>query len=167
MKLIASENYYQKRVWSESSVELEMKREAARRSQEEEEALLNNHHQCLERAFERYEQKQKKTVIKPDPWRRWKFGKAAKLALAAAKHFEMNVRIEASDTLGVIRMQSDQIMTDASVWCDNKQKRQLLWPMHLAENVIIDTTDEYGVKLINITLMYKLAREWPRKLLKQ
>ena len=104
MKVIASENYYQKKVWEENRIELEMMRESARLSPEEEEARYKERHKCLERAFERYEKEQEKTVTKPDPWRQWKFDKAVKLVCAAAKHFELNVRIEASDALGVIRI---------------------------------------------------------------
>ena len=104
MKVIASENYYQKKVWEENRIELEMRRESARLSPEEEEAQYNERRKCLERAFERYEKEQEKTIIKPDPWRQWKFDKAVKLVCAAAKHFELNVRIEASDALGVIRI---------------------------------------------------------------
>lgn len=159
MKVIASENYYQKKVWEENRIELEMRRESARLSPEEEEAQYKERHKSLERAFERYEKEQEKTIIKPDPWRQWKFDRAAKLTLAAAKHFELNVRVEASDSLGMIKMRGAQIMTDASVWHNSKQKRWLLWSMHLAENMFIDSVDEYGEKLVDITLIYKLVRE--------
>ena len=163
MRRIASENYYQKKKWEESRVELEMRRESASLSPEEEEAQHKERHRCLERAFERCEKEQEKTVIKPDPWRQWKFDRAVKLALAAAKHFELNVHIEASDKLGVIKMQGSPILTDAAMWQDDKQKRRLLWPMHLAESVLIDVVDESGEKLVGITLMYNLVRETHRR----
>ena len=58
MKVIASENYYQKKVREENRIELEMRRKSARLSPEEEEARYKERHKCLERAFERYEKEQ-------------------------------------------------------------------------------------------------------------
>ena len=159
MKLIASENHYQKKVWEQNRIELEMKHETARMTPAELEAEEKRMNRCLDRAFQKYEEHQATTVCKPDLWRRWRFERATRLALDFAKYSEFNVRIEADEVKGLIKMRGDMILLDASSEYGRKQRQQLLLLLRWAESILIGVTEEYGVDFIDLDLMYKLVGE--------
>lgn len=159
MNLIANVNYYQRKVWEQNLIELETKRKTVRMTPAELEDEEKRMNRCLERAFQKYEEHQSTTVYRSAFWRRWGFKRATEMALAVAKYFEFNVRIEADDIKGQIKMRGNPILLDASSWNDGKQKRQLLWLLRQAESIWIGVAEENGVKLIDIDLTYKLVRE--------
>ena len=156
MTLIASENHYQKKLWEMSSIEAEVNAEFARMSPEELAAEEVEHRKGLEKVHRDFEKKAERMVIIPSPWHRWKFKHATKAALAVAEYFQLNVRVEEDEWHGVITLIGDDIMTDAKIWHDNKEKRQLLRILHLADDVCITTKSEYGLHLISIYLSYSL-----------
>ena len=70
MKLIANENHYQKKVWEQNRIELEIKHETARMTSAELEAEKKRMNRCLDRSFQKYEEHQVTTIYKPDLLRR-------------------------------------------------------------------------------------------------
>ena len=95
--------------------------------------------------------------------RRWRFERATRLALDVAKYSEFNVRIEADEVKGLIKMRGDMILLDASSEYGRKQRRQLLLLLRWAESILIGVTEDHGVNLIDFDLMYKLVREYRRR----
>lgn len=142
MNLIASENYYQRRIEKLKHIELDIAQENSRMTPAELEAEESRMNKCLERAFQKYEEYQTATIFKPSYWRRWRFRRVTEMALAIAKYFEFNVHIEADDIKGWIKMRGDPILLDAASWNDSEQKRQLLCLLRCAESIWIDVAEE-------------------------
>ena len=113
----------------------------------------------MELLRQRIEEESVKPAAKPSFWRTWKFKLATKMALAAAEHFSLDVLIEANECIGEIKLTGDDIMTEAVIWHDNKQKRQLLLAIHLAESVYMGVKESHGANLLDIRLSYSLTRQ--------
>ena len=92
----------------------------------------------------------------PSPCKNLLFKKAISLALKVAKYFEFDIQIRANDSIGIILMQSDQILSD-EIWHDGRNRRQLLMLIRLADSVWIDPIKQDGDPLIQIGLSYKLT----------
>jgi len=162
MPIIASENHYLKKVWEMSSIDAEVKKEFARMAPAELEAEEAAHREGLERLHRDFEKHAAQTVKMPSPWRRWRFKRATKMALAAAEYFQLNVWVEADERCGKIKLTGDIIMSEALVWHDNKQKRKLMKLIQWADSVSIGIEKEYDVPLIDIQLLYPLISKFTK-----
>ncbi len=165
MPVIASKHYYQKKGWETSSIEAEVREEHARMTPAELGAEKASRQEGLERIRRDIEDRAKRTIMMPSPWRRWKFKQASKLALDVAEYFQLNVHIEAEEWSGDIRLTGDEILSEALLWHDQKQKCKLLKVIKWAESVWIEVKKDYDVPLVDIHLSYTLARKYikPKK----
>ena len=159
MTIIAEENHYQKKVWAMGRADSETRKEMAQKTPEEIAIEQEEHSQELKRLRKDVEDVLARTILKPSPWLDWKFKHATAMALAAAENLELDVRVETNGGSGYITFAGDMILTEANIWHDNREKRQLLRTINWAESVFITTTEEYGQQLLVIQLTYKLFRE--------
>ncbi len=159
MPVIASKNYYQKKVWEMSSIKAEIREESARMTPTELGAQKASRQESLERIQRDVEDRAERTVVMPSPWRRWKYKEASKLALDVAEYFQFNVHIEAEEQSGEIRLIGDEIMSEALLWHDQKQKCKLLKVIKWAESVWMDVKKDDDVPLVDIHLSYTLVRK--------
>lgn len=160
MPVIASKNYYQKKEWETSSIEAEVREDIDRMTPVELEAEKASRQEGLERIHRDVEDRAERTIMMPSPWRRWKFKQASKLALDVAEYFQLNVHIEAEEWSGDIRLTGDEILSEALLWHDQKQKCKLLKVIKWAESVWIEVKKDYDVPLVDIHLSYTLVRKY-------
>ena len=163
MGLIVNENYYQKKVWKQARIEQEVREEFAQMTPDELEEREQRWDRSLDKAVQSFEEKQITACYQPDIWRRWKFKRVIKKALAVAEYFELDILIEANDNEGSVKMRGDQILSDEATWHDSKQKRQLFQLVQWAEYVWIDIAEEDHVSLLDISLTYKLVRQFRKR----
>lgn len=160
MPVIASKNYYQKKKWEMSSIEAEVRKEFVRMTPVELEAAKASRQEGLERIHRDVEDRAERTMMVPSPWRRWKFKQASKSALDVAEYFQLNVHIEAKEWSGDIRLTGDEVLSEALLWHDQKQKCKLLKVIKWAERVWIEVKRDYDVPLVDIHLSYTLVRKY-------
>lgn len=160
MPIIASKNYYQKKKWEMSSIEAEVRKEFVRMTPVELEAAKVSRQEGLERIHREVEDRAERTMMLSSPWRRWKFKQASKLALDVAEYFQLNVHIEAKEWSGDIRLTGDEILSEALLWHDQKQKCKLLKVIKWAESAWIEVKRDYDVPLVAIHLSYTLVRKY-------
>lgn len=135
-----------------SSIEAEVRKEFVRITPVELEAAKASRQEGLERIHREVEDRAKRTMMLSSPWRRWKFKQASKLALDIAEYFQLNAHIEAKEWSGDIRLTGDEVLSEALLWHDQKQKCKLLKVIKWAARVWIEVKRDYHVPLVDIHL---------------
>lgn len=158
MRTIIHENYYQRKIWDEAILQREFKAELTS-------TLLDNEIAFEKRRQESYEQLRKKLEANElsvvefcSPIGRLKFRLAKSYALKVARHFEMDVIVKVSDTLGIIELFGNDLMCD-SLWNDGKHKRQFLLLFLFASGVCVTDKPERNGGCIHIWLSYQMIRK--------
>ncbi len=149
MKQIAKETYYQQQKAALLALKQESESEFSRMTPAERQAF-EQHRQAL---INRSKEKLSAAFYQKSAFGRWKFQWAARRALFVARHFAMDVTVEADTCLGVITLVTDQLLSNTH-WKDGRYKRALLRLMRRADSVSIAAAENETVKII---LDYTLA----------
>lgn len=157
MKLIANRNYYQKKNRDCVEIDREIQEEMLRMTPEEKAAAEREQEIQFERLRAKYDAVVASTRYVKCPLKEMRFLWVSKAALVVAEHFEMNVFIEEGGDTGFVRFTSDQVLSER-IWKDQRYRNQFLRLMRWADGVWIDTKEEYGVPLVQISLSYRIAK---------
>ena len=124
MKTIIQENHYQKRLWEDACFERDLKSGKF-------DDLLRD-----EAEFER-----RRATSLEETKRKFKI--ASRYAVSLARHYEMNVHVKASDSLGIIELACDEIMFD-TLWNDGNWRRCFVCLFLFASGVCVQSRSENG-----------------------
>ena len=159
MKTIIQENHYLKRMWDDACFQRDLKSGKL-------DDLLEDESECERRRAASFEEVKRKFIEReastwtvPSLIGRMKFKLASKYAVALARHYEMNVHVKASDSLGIIELTCDEIMFD-TVWKDSNRKRRFVLLFLLAKGVCIESKTESGNTFLIIWTSYDLERRF-------
>lgn len=122
MKTIIHENHYQKRLWEDACFEHDLKSGKLDDLLGDEADFEKHRAASLEETKRNYSEYEKSTQTFPSLIGRLKFKLASRYAVSLARHYEMNVHVKASDSLGIIELSCDEIMFDTvsiATYCRN------------------------------------------------
>lgn len=163
MKTIASANYWQKKQWDMVQLMREVEEERSRLTPEEkaerDRFVRESHARYMEKA-ERVLAERRKV---PSPARRWLFERKAKQSIAVARYFEMNMKAECNDDIGIISFLADEILSDM-IWSgDHVNRRRMLNLLKRASSIAVDIAEEGDLRTLRISLYYSLSRVITKK----
>ena len=162
MKTIIRENHYLKRKWEEACFQRDLKSGKLDDLLGDKDEFEKRQAVSLEEVKRKYLEREASTLTFPSLIGRMKFKLAARYAVDLARHYEMNVHVKASDSLGVIELSCDEIMFD-TVWKDSKLKRRFVLLFLLAKGVCLESKTESGDTFLTIWTSYDLEhRFWVR-----
>ena len=162
MKTIIQEKHYLKRMWEDACFQRDLKSGKL-------DALLGDESEYERRRAASFEEVKRKFIEReastwtvPSLIGRMKFKLASRYAVSLARHYEMNVHVKASDSLGIIELSCDEIMFD-TVWKDSNLKRRFVLLFLLANGVCLESKTESGDTFLTIWTSYDLEhRFWVR-----
>lgn len=157
MKTIIQENHYQRKMWEEACFERDLKSGKLDDLLGDKAEFEKRRAASLEEVKRKYFEREASTLTLPSLIGRMKFKLASRYAVALARHYEMNVHVKASDSLGIIELTRDEIMFD-TVWKDNNRKWRFVLLFLLAKGVCLESKTESGNTLLSIWLSYELER---------
>lgn len=155
MKTIIRENYYHRKLWDEACLECELKKDKTLQSLDGEnvnDQLQARYYEELQRVLRDMQASQRS---RPSWIGRLKFKLSSIISIKVARHNEMNIHIQASDTAGVIELVGNDIMSDTD-WKDGKQKILFLLLFLFAHGVCVQSKTESNNTFISIHLSYHL-----------
>ena len=162
MKTIIQENHYQKRKWEDACFERELKSGKLDDLLGDEADFEKRRAASLEETKRKYSEVEKTTQTFPSLIGRLKFKLASRYAVSLARHYEMNVHVQASDSQGIIELSCEEIMFD-TVWKDSNLKRRFVLLFLLANGVCLESKTESGDTFLTIWTSYDLEhRFWVR-----
>lgn len=159
MKTIIQENHHQKRMWKEACFERDLKSGKFDDLFGDENEFEKQLESSLAAAHHNFQEREASLRTIPSLVGKAKFKLASKYAVAVARHYEMNVHIKASNSLGCIELVGEDIMFD-TIWRDGKMKRRFLLLFLLADSVCVQPETEYGNTVLLIWLTYELVRRF-------
>lgn len=159
MKTIIQENHYLKRKWEEACFQRDLKSGKLNDLLGNESEFEKRQAASLEEVKRKYFDRETSLRTLPSLLGRIKFKRASRYAVALARHYEMNVHVKASDSLGIIELCDDEIMFD-TVWNDGKLKRHFLLLFLLANSVCVENKNESGNIVLSIWLSYHLEYQF-------
>lgn len=162
MKLITHKNYFQQKQWRQAALHKQVRNEEAKMTNEEREASKQRQAESLNRLRAQLNERKASSHYEPLHFRRWLFNRASKKALKVAENYLLDVYVELSEECGRIRFITDQLISEAE-WMDTREKQLLLQLMKWADSVWIDTIEESGMRLIQISLTYEVSKLVPNK----
>lgn len=159
MKTIIRENHYQKRLWEEACFQRDLKSGKLDDLLGDETEIEKRRAASLEETKRKYSEYEKSTQTFPSVIGRLKFRLASRYAVSLARHYEMNVHVKASDSLGIIELSCDEIMFD-TVWKDSNLKRRFVLLFLLAKGVCLESKTESSDTFLTIWTSYDLERRF-------
>lgn len=159
MKTIIRENHYQKRLWEEACFQRDLKSGKLDDLLGDKTEIEKRRAASLEETKRKYSEYEKSTQTFPSVIGRLKFRLASRYAVSLARHYEMNVHVKASDSLGIIELSCDEIMLD-TVWKDSNLKRRFVFLFLLAKGVCLESKTESGDTFLTIWTSYDLERRF-------
>lgn len=159
MKTIIQENHYQKRLWEDACFERDLKSGKFDDLLRDEAEFERRRAESLEETKRKYFEYEKSTRTAPSLIGKLKFKIASRYAVSLARHYEMNVHVKASDSLGIIELACDEIMFD-TVWKDSNMKRRFVLLFLLAKGVCLESKTESGDTFLTIWTSYDLERRF-------
>lgn len=159
MKTIIQENHYQKRKREDACFQRDLNSGRLDDLLGDEADFENRRAANLEETKRKYSEYEKSTQTFPSLIGRLKFKLASRYAVSLARHYEMNVHVKASDSLGVIELSCDEIMFD-TVWKDSKLKRRFVLLFLLAKGVCLESKTESGDTFLTIWTSYDLEHRF-------
>lgn len=159
MKTIIQENHYQKKLWEGACFERELKSGKLNELLGNEAELKKWREASLEKVKRKYFECEASTRTFPSLSGRIKFKLASSYAVSLARHYEMNVHVRVSDSLGIIELSCDEIMFD-TVWKDNDRKRHFVLLFLLASGVCLRSRAERGNTFLMIWMSFDLERRF-------
>lgn len=164
MRTIIHENYYQRKLWDEALLQRELKDELTSMVPDSKIAFEKRRQESYEQLRRILEANELSVVEFCSPIRKLKFRLAKSYALKVARHFEMDLIVKVSDTLGIVELFGNDLMCD-SLWKDGKQKRRFLLLFLFASGVCVRDKRDRDDGCIHIWLSYQLIRQinWKRK----
>lgn len=159
MKTIIQENHYQKRLWEDACFERDLKSGKLDDLFGDKDEFEKRRAASLEDTKRKYFEYEESTRTFPSLIGRMKFKLASRYAVDLARHYEMNVHVKVSDSLGIIELACDEIMFD-TVWNDGKLKRRFLLLYLWANSVCIENKNENGNIVLSIWLSYPLEYQF-------
>ena len=157
MKLITHKNYFQQKQWQMASIKKSIHDEASKMTPEELEANQQHRAEKFEQLRAKIKESVESSHYEPLCLKRWLFQRASTIALQLAKDYSLDVYIESSEQSGRIRFITDQLISE-SEWKNNRGKRRLLRLMQWADSVWIDTIEDSGLRLVQISLTYEVSK---------
>lgn len=163
MKTIIQENHYQKRNWEDACFERDLKSGKLDDLLGDEADFVNRRAASLEEMKRKYSEYEKTTQTFPSLIGRFKFKLASRYAVSLARHYEMNVHVQASDSQGIIELSCEEIIFD-TVWKDGKLKRYFLLLFLFANSVCVENKNQSGSIILSIWLSYYLEYQFHMRL---
>lgn len=159
MKTIIQENHYLKRMWDDACFQRDLKSGKLDDLLGDESEFEKRRAASLEEVKRKFIEREASTWTVPSLIGRVKFKLASRYAVSLARHYEMNVHIKASDSLGIIELSCDEIMFD-TVWKDCNRKRRFVLLFLLAKGVCLESKTESGNTFLIIWTSYDLERRF-------
>ena len=159
MKTIIQENHYLKRMWDDACFQRDLKSGKLDELLGDESEFEKRRAASLEELKRKFIESEAATWTVPSLIGRVKFKLASRYAVALARHYEMNVHVKASDSLGIIELSCDEIMFD-TVWKDSNRKRRFVLLFLLAKGVCLESKTESGNTFLIIWTSYDLERRF-------
>ena len=159
MKTIIQENHYLKRMWDDACFQRDLKSGKLDELLGDESEFEKRRAASLEELKRKFIESEAATWTVPSLIGRVKFKLASRYAVALARHYEMNVHVKASDSLGIIELSCDEIMFD-TVWKDSNRKRRFVLLFLLAKGVCLESKTESGNTFLIIWPSYDLERRF-------
>lgn len=159
MKTIIQENHYLKRMWDDACFQHDLKSGKLDDLLGDESEYERRRAASFEEVKRKFLEREASTWTVPSLIGRMKFKLASRYAVALARHYEMNVHVKASDSLGIIELTCDEIMFD-TVWKDSNRKRRFVLLFLLAKGVCIESKTESGNTFLIIWTSYDLERRF-------
>ena len=159
MKTIIQENHYQKRLWEDACFERDLKSSKFDDLLRDEAEFERRRAASLEETKRKYFEYEKSTRTFPSLIGKLKFKIASRYAVSLARHYEMNVHVKASDSLGIIELSCDEIMFD-TVWNDGDWRRCFVRLFLFASGVCVQSRSENGNAYLFIWTSYDLERRF-------
>lgn len=159
MKTIIQENHYMKRMWDDACFQRDLKSGKLDDLLGDESEFEKRRAASLEEVKRKFLEREASTWTVPSLIGRMKFKLASRYAVSLARHYEMNVHVKASDSLGVIELSFDEIMFD-TVWKDSNRKRRFVLLFLLAKGVCLESKTESGNTFLIIWTSYDLERRF-------
>lgn len=162
MKTIIQENHYQKRKWEDACFQRDLNSGRLDDLLGDKAEFEKRRSASLEEVKRKFFEREVSIRTVPSLIGRIQFRIASRYAVSLARHYEMNVHVKASDSLGVIELSCDEIMFD-TVWKDSKLKRRFVLLFLLAKGVCLESKTESGDTFLTIWTSYDLEhRFWVR-----
>ena len=162
MKTIIQENHYQKRKWEDACFQRDLNSGRLDDLLGDKAEFEKRRSASLEEVKRKFFEREVSIRTVPSLIGRIQFRIASRYAVSLARHYEMNVHVKASDSLGVIELSCDEIMFD-TVWKDSKLKRRFVRLFLLAKGVCLESKTESGDTFLTIWTSYDLEhRFWVR-----
>ena len=162
MKTIIQENHYQKRKWEDACFQRDLNSGRLDDLLGDKAEFEKRRSASLEEVKRKFFEREVSIRTVPSLIGRIQFRIASRYAVSLARHYEMNVHVKASDSLGVIELSCDKIMFD-TVWKDSKLKRRFVLLFLLAKGVCLESKTESGDTFLTIWTSYDLEhRFWVR-----
>ena len=159
MKTIIQENHYLKRMWDDACFQRDLKSGKLDDLLGDESEFEKRRAASLEEVKRKFIEREASTWTVPSLIGRMKFKLASRYAVSLARHYEMNVHVKASDSLGIIELSCDEIMFD-TVWKDSNRKRHFVLLFLLAKGVCLESKTESGNTFLIIWTSYGLERRF-------
>ena len=162
MKTIIQENHYQKRKWEDACFQRDLNSGRLDDLLGDKAEFEKRRSASLEEVKRKFFEREVSIRTVPSLIGRIQFRIASRYAVSLARHYEMNVHVKASDSLGVIELSCDEIMFD-TVWKDSNLKRRFVLLFLLAKGVCLESKTESGDTFLTIWTSYDLEhRFWVR-----
>ena len=162
MKTIIQENHYQKRKWEDACFQRDLNSGRLDDLLGDKAEFEKRRSASLEEVKRKFFEREVSIRTVPSLIGRIQFRIASRYAVSLARHYEMNVHVKASDSLGVIELSCDEIMFD-TVWKDSNLKRRFVLLFLLANGVCLESKTESGDTFLTIWTSYDLEhRFWVR-----
>ena len=143
MKTIIQEKHYLKRMWEDACFQRDLKSGKLDDLLGDESEYERRRAASFEEVKRKFIEREASTWTVPSLIGRMKFKLASRYAVSLARHYEMNVHVKASDSLGIIELSCDEIMFD-TVWKDSNLKRRFVLLFLLAKSVCLESKTESG-----------------------
>lgn len=159
MKTIIQENHYQKRKWEDACFQRDLNSGRLDDLLGDKAEFEKRRSASLEEVKRKFFEREVSIRTVPSLIGRIQFRIASRYAVSLARHYEMNVHVKASDSLGVIELSCDEIMFD-TVWKDSNRKRRFVLLFLLAKGVCLESKTESGNTFLIIWTSYDLERRF-------
>lgn len=162
MKTIIQENHYQKRVWEDACFERDLKSGKFNELLKDEAEFERRRAASLEEVKRKYIEYEESKRTFPSLLGRLKFKIASRYAVSLARHYEMNVHVKMSDSLGIIELSCDEIMFD-NVWNDGHWRSYFVRLFLFANGVCVQSKSENENSFLFIWMSFNLERRFRAK----
>ena len=159
MKTIIQENHYQKRKWEDACFQRDLNSGRLDDLLGDKAEFEKRRSASLEEVKRKFFEREVSIRTVPSLIGRIQFRLASRYAVSLARHYEMNVHVQASDSQGIIELSFEEIMFD-TVWKDSKLKRRFVLLFLLAKGVCLESKTESGDTFLTIWTSYDLEHRF-------